>query len=158
VVGIATVAILFGFANTGLVVNARMRSANDLSVPLVDVKQFLEGRTPLVSLGSVYHRFAYCYEAPIPQVPWPLAADAVPEDLVYFCFDYRLGDGPELRTTGDGRGSRPVLGTLPFAWEKVAEIPCDPVNREQPHRSVIIGRVRRGELIAMPPANQPVRR
>jgi hypothetical protein len=39
-------------------------------------------------------------------------------------------------------------GTLPFEWDEVARIECDPVRRKVHDRSVIVGRVRRTNRIA----------
>lgn len=71
-------------------------------------------------------------------------------DVTYFCFDRLWSDSDVQRSGTDGRLGSPTPGVLPFAWEKIAEIPCDPVHRGAAHRTVIIGRVRKAELIAQP--------
>jgi hypothetical protein len=113
----------------------------------------------MVSLGRVYHRFAYSYQTPIRQLPWPVEPDDLPQGVTYFCFDRRPGDTPEDRAGNDDRLGAHTPGTLPFAWEKIAEIPCDPVKRAQAQRSVVIGRVRRDVRVAeQPDATRPARR
>jgi hypothetical protein len=111
-----------------------------------------------VSLGRVYHRFAYSYDTPIEQVPWPMKPEDLPADVTYFCFDHRPQDTPEDRAGNDDRLGAHTPGVLPFAWEKIAEVPCDPVKRGQAHRSVVIGRVRRSELVAGENASRPALR
>ncbi|MGD9722371.1 MAG: ArnT family glycosyltransferase [Pirellulales bacterium] len=142
-VAIAVGALFAGLSYSGLVVNARIAGGNDLAPAVASVKEQLPGADDLVSLGRVYHRFAYSYQTPIRQVSWPTTAEQLPADVEYFCFDRRPGDTAEDRAGNDDRLGAHTPGVLPFAWEKIAEIPCDPVKRGVPHRSVIIGRVRR---------------
>jgi hypothetical protein len=156
---VLSVAILAGFSYTGAVLNTRARSGNDLSPALVELKARLSGGSELVSFGRVYHRFAYVYETPIRQVPWPNSADDLPPEVAYFCFDRRPGDTPDDRAGNDDRLGAHTSGTLPFAWEKIAEVACDPVKREQAHRTVVIGRVRRDPRVAVQSAvSRPARR
>jgi hypothetical protein len=156
--GIVSAAVLAALACSGAVLNTRLRTANELSPAIDQVKRQLGDPNQLVSLGRIYHRFAYSYQAPIRQVPWPMTADALPADVTYFCFDRRPGDTPEDRAGNDDRLGAHTPGVLPFAWEKIAEIPCDPTRRGQADRSVVIGRVRRPQLVAEPAASRPVRR
>ena len=158
-IGLLSAAAFAGLASGGAVINARIQGANDLHPAIAELKQQLPEAGELVSLGRVYHRFAYSYQRPIRQVPWPLEAEDLPEDVTYFCFDRRPGDTPQERAGNDDRLGAHTPGTLPFAWEKVAEIPCDPVKRATAHRSVIIGRVRRAVSVAeQPDATRPARR
>jgi 4-amino-4-deoxy-L-arabinose transferase-like glycosyltransferase len=157
--GLIAVAGFVALTYVGIVLNLRVGGGNDLMPAVTQVKQQLPDPDKLVSLGRVYHRFSYCYAAPIRQVPWPENASQAPPQMSYFCFDKHGNDTPEVRSTGDGRvNSPPTSGTLPFEWEKIAEIPCDPAKRDNNWRSVVIGRVRQGARIAAPPANQPVHR
>ncbi len=124
---------------SGLYLNMRLQGANDLEPAVAELKQrFIDDE--LVSLGRVYHRFAFVYDRQIRQVDWPVAASDLPADVEYFCFDRRPGDTPESRSGSDGRLPMSTPGTLPFEWEEVAEIPCDPVQREVHNRTVVIGR------------------
>ncbi len=157
-VAITTVAGFLGLTYAGVIVNARVQGANDLTAPIAQIQQHMADSGGLVSLGRVYHRFSYCYAEPIRQVPWPIDAHDLPEDVSYFCFDHRPTDTDQSRSAGDGRTAAFTPGTLPFAWEKIAEIPCDPVKRGVADRTVVIGRVRRAQTIAQPVLNQPVRR
>ena len=160
-VAVLALAAFAGLASSGAALNVRIRSANELAPAIARIKDRLpEGE--LVSLGRVYHRFAYAYETPIRQVPWPTTLAEVPPGLSYFCFDHRPSDTPELRSSSDGRLSTSTPGTLPFAWDEIQRIDCDPAVREVHTRTVVVGRVRRPlEGMAMPgggPANQPAPR
>lgn len=157
-VAIFTLCGFVGMTYVGAVINSRAGGGNDLAPAVVEIKEQLPEAGQLVSLGRVYHRFAYCYETPIRQIPWPSTAGEVPPDVTYFCFDHRPSDTAESRSTSDGRPSPSTSGTLPFEWEKIAEIPCDAVKRGRNDRTVVIGRVRRTELLAEPTSNRPVRR
>ncbi len=156
-IALATVAGFTALANAGAIFNARSNSANDLEPVIAEVKERLAAGE-LVSLGRVYHRFAYSFDEPIRQVPWPLTADELPDDVTWFCFDRRPGDTDELRAASDDRTPLTTPGKLPFDWEVLAEIACDPVNRNVHHRTVVVGRVRRQSVAGRPDVNQPVRR
>jgi 4-amino-4-deoxy-L-arabinose transferase-like glycosyltransferase len=157
-VAVLSIAALVGLAFAGATLNVRIRGGNDLSPAIAEIKQQLPVEGELVSLGRVYHRFAYSYDSPIPQVSWPMTADDLPEDVTYFCFDHRPGDTLEDRAGNDDRLGAHTPGVLPFAWEKIAEVPCDPVKRDEAHRSVVIGRVRRAERMADDAASRPALR
>ncbi len=140
--------VLGGFlavAQSGVVINCRLQAANDLNPVVGELKARL-GEVELVSLGRVDHRFAYFFETPIRQVAWPERPDSVDQDMVYFCFDRRPSDTAEARSTSDGRLSTTTNGTLPFDWEEVAEIGCDPLNRHVHSRTVVVGRMRRASF------------
>jgi 4-amino-4-deoxy-L-arabinose transferase-like glycosyltransferase len=139
-IAILSLAALFGLAYTGAMMNARMRGSNDFA-PELATFEHANGSMPLVSLRRVYHRFAYCYGREIAQVAWPEVAEDMPRDAEYFCFDKLPGyfDPPDSRESQKG-----TTAPLPFAWERVSEIACDPVKRKNPHATVVIGRVRRG--------------
>ena len=156
-VGILALAAFLGIAHAGVMLNVQLRGANDLDPVVAALKQRLDHRE-LVSLGRVYHRFAYAYDAPIRQTPWPAAAGDLPRGVTYFCFDRRLGDIELARNSSDGRISEITSGALPFEWDEIARIACDPVRRAQHVRTVVIGRVRREQSIAGPSATRPGRR
>ncbi len=155
---LAIVATFVGLAYTGLVLDARRLAGNDLEPVLADIKDQMPNPEGMVSLGRVYHRFAYSYSQPIRQVPWPHEAGELPADAEYFCYDLRPGYfDPPARGAGDGQVHAGTTAPLPFEWEKVTEIGCDPVKRKSPHTTVVIGRIRR-PMLAADPTNQPVRR
>jgi 4-amino-4-deoxy-L-arabinose transferase-like glycosyltransferase len=158
-VALACSAAFVGLAFAGAMINARVRGGNELAPAIADIKsQLVEGQE-LVSLGRVYHRFAFSYETPIRQIPWPQDAAELPPGVTYFCYDWHPHyDTEELRNASDSRQGGTTSGKLPFEWEKVAEIPCDPVKRGLAHRSVVIGRVRRPIVATAPAINPPVRR
>jgi hypothetical protein len=146
-IAIITLAGFVSLSYVGAVINSRSNGANDLNPAIARLKLQLPDPAKLVSLGRVYHRFTYCYETPIRQVPWPLAAAELPPEVTYFCFDRRQGDNDRIRSAGDDRFLTTTSGTLPFEWETVAEIRCDPVRRDQHVRTVVIGRVCRTQSI-----------
>jgi 4-amino-4-deoxy-L-arabinose transferase-like glycosyltransferase len=148
-VGVLALAGFLALAAAGPMINARVRAANDLAPEVAELRERLD-RGELVSLGRVYHRFAYSYAAPIRQVPWPEAVVDLPDDVTYFCFDWRPCDTPESRARSDGRELGTTSGTLPFEWEEVARIECDPTERKVHNRTVIVGRVRRPLVAARP--------
>jgi 4-amino-4-deoxy-L-arabinose transferase-like glycosyltransferase len=158
-VALMALAMFAGMGGAGALVNVRVRNGNDLAPAIAQLHTRLPAAGELVSLGRVYHRFAYSYELPIRQVPWPRQAGELPGDVTYFCFDRRPGDTAEDRAGNDDRLGAHTPGVLPFAWEPIAEIPCDPVRRNLPHRRVVIGRVLRTETLAnQADAIRPARR
>ncbi len=86
----------------------------------------------LVSLGGISHAFAYHFGDLIPQAPWPSEALPLPDEFEYFCFNRLNGWSFDV----------------PFAWELVAEISLDRVQREVPERTVVVGRRVAGERLA----------
>jgi 4-amino-4-deoxy-L-arabinose transferase-like glycosyltransferase len=148
---VITAASFVGFAYAGAALNVRTRASNELAPAIAQIKEQLPDPSQLVSLGRVYHRFAYSYETPIRQVPWPIHENDLPADVTYFCFDRRPADTPQDRAGNDDRLGAHTPGVLPFAWEKIADIPCDPVKRSEAHRWVVIGRVLRTERVAAEP-------
>jgi 4-amino-4-deoxy-L-arabinose transferase-like glycosyltransferase len=153
-VAILALAGFLAFASVGPLTNVRLRAANDLNPDVARLHaQLADGQ--LVSLGRIYHRFAYAYGTPIRQFPWPRSPDELPPDVTYFCFDRRPGDTPESRATSNGRLEGTTSGTLPFEWDEVARIESDPVERAVHNRTVIIGRVRRHERLARQGASRP---
>ena len=152
---VLALACFAGIAYASIVINIRVVGGNDLTLAAEKLRQQLPAEK-LVSLGRVYHRFAFSYQEPIKQMPWPNSAAELPPDVEYFCFDRRPGDTPELRSSEDGRLRATTPGTLPFEWEEIADIPCDPYDRPVHSRRVIIGRVRRPLVAAnstTPPAS-----
>jgi hypothetical protein len=139
------------------VISARERAGNDMQPALAALKQKMPAPETMVSLGRVNHRFAYSYNAPIRQLPWPSERFQLPEGVEYFCYDLRPGylDPP----AGGSEASRPgTTAPLPFAWEKVSEFGCDPVRRQAPHNTVVVGRIRRSVDSAPPAIAQPASR
>jgi hypothetical protein len=119
-----------------------------LTPAIARLKQQLADPAQLVSLDRVYHRFAYEYGTPIRQIAWPAAAADVPSHGDYFCFDNRPNDLNQIR----------ALSALPFEWDVMTEIYCDPAHRDVPVRTVVVGRVRRAHMLAQPSVIRPVLR
>ncbi len=113
-VAVMSLAAFLAVANTGMLVNQRMQKAHDLDPIVAELKQQLEDGQ-LVSLGRVYHRFAYEFDEPIPQVDWPIKSSDLPPDVEYFCFDCRPGDTPKSRSGSDARVPYSTPGTLAFS-------------------------------------------
>ena len=135
-----TLVALLGATQTGALINLRLNKANDLEPVLADLRRRLPEGTRLVSLGPIAHRFAYFYEDPIPQLDWPTHLDEA-DPSPYFCFDLHVGDNVWQRSHGRGRRWAKTQGMLPFAWEPVACIPCDPMRKNNASMTVIVGRV-----------------
>jgi hypothetical protein len=76
---------------------------------------------------------------------WPRTANDLPGNIEYFCFDWHRGDTPEQRRTEFGQLRWKTPGTLPFAWEEIARVPCDRRIDRESTAEVIIGRVLRDE-------------
>jgi 4-amino-4-deoxy-L-arabinose transferase-like glycosyltransferase len=147
-IAVLTVAAFMGFAYAGAMVNSRVHGSNDLTPAIARLKRQLADPGQLVSLDRVYHRFAYEYGTPIRQIAWPAAAADVPSHCAYFCFDYLPNDLNQIR----------ALSGLPFEWDVVDQIHCDPVHRDVPQRIVVVGRVRRAQMLAQPSVIRPVHR
>jgi 4-amino-4-deoxy-L-arabinose transferase-like glycosyltransferase len=147
-IAVLTVAAFAGLAYAGAIVNSRVHGSNDLTPAIVHLKEQLGDPGQIVSLDRVYHRFAYEYGTPIRQIAWPTTAAELPSQFDYFCFDERPGD-PALKQ---------ALGRLPFEWDVVARFGCDPVRRDVPQRSVVVGRVRRAGIAAQPSVSRPALR
>lgn len=154
-IAVLALGAILALTNSGLLVNVKLRGANDIEPSITEIKQRLADGE-LVSLGRVYHRFAYSFDEPIRQVDWPLAPADLPVDVEYFCFDRRPGDTDQSRSGSDARVPYSTPGTLPFQWEEVATIHCDPVQRPVHNRTVVIGRRVRAKMIAT--SATPVRR
>jgi hypothetical protein len=124
-----------------VLVNLRLNKANDLTPVIAHLRKQLPPGTQLVSFGPIAHRFAYFYNEPIPQKPWPGHADETAPGVTYFCFDLHVGDNVWYRSDGRGRRWTKTSSMLPFAWEPVATIPCDPLRKSGADMTVIVGRI-----------------
>lgn len=132
---------LLGLTYDGVFLNLRLNKSNDLAPVVAELRKEMPPDARLVSLGPISHRFAYFYGQPIPEVDWPETPDESPAAGSYFCFDKHQGDNPLKRANGRGRKWARTLGTLPFEWEEVAVIPCDPISRKKTATTVVVGQV-----------------
>ncbi len=121
--------------------NVFQRKANDLHGPIAEFKQLIPDPEHIVSLGPIHHRFVWYYGKPIKCVSWPQKPGDVPPDVTYFFMEWSLGDTAEWRSFGPGLPAPPAQGALPFAWERVAFLPCDPDRTDKPVSGVILGRM-----------------
>lgn len=125
--GVLAIAAFVGLTYSGVVINARMNTSQDVAGAVARLKAELEDRMApgqrLVSFGRAHHLFAYHYRDPIERHDWPRAPGDVREDVVYFCFVSHHQPGP-----------------LPFEWETVAVVSCDRNRHPEPQCKVIIGR------------------
>jgi hypothetical protein len=160
---LVTLAAFIGWSYTSIVIGARQHAGNDMQPALVQLQHAMSRPETLVSLGRVNHRFAYSYGSPIQQLPWPSDPFHLPQGVEYFCYDLRPGYLDPPASGQRAEMSRPgTTAPLPFAWEKLGEFSCDPVRRDVPHNTVIVGRIRRqgqsaGPIVAQP-ASRPVPR
>ncbi|HWC88626.1 MAG TPA: hypothetical protein VG433_03205, partial [Pirellulales bacterium] len=132
---------LLGVTYDGVFINLRLNKANDLTPVMAELRDRLPAGARLVSFGPISHRFAYFYGQPIREFDWPESFDDVTPEATYFCFDLHQGDSPLKRANGRGRRWARTLGTLPFAWEQIENIPCDPIRRNRIATTVIVGRI-----------------
>jgi 4-amino-4-deoxy-L-arabinose transferase-like glycosyltransferase len=153
---ILSLGCLLGLAYTGAMITSRVQGANDLADLPARFQAASQAPVPMVSLGRIYHRFAYCYATPIEQIAWPKSMAEVPDGLEYFCFDWHPGyfDPPDSADHGRPGTTAP----LPFEWDRVAQIGCDPVKRKDAHTVVVVGRVRRAQATGEPAVNRAARR
>ncbi len=139
--GILGLALFIGVTNSVLVTNATAARSRDLPADVAALKGTLPPDAELVSFGPAFHRFAYYYETPIPQLNWPEAASEVPQSVTYFCYTQHEGDTPQRRNNGRGRLIEFTSGTLPFDWQLVAEVPFGRSKNDSPLECVVVGRI-----------------
>ena len=135
------VAGTLGLGISGPVTNVLQHKANDMTVPIAQFKSLIPDPDHIFSLGPIHHRFVWYYGKPIKCVPWPQKPDDMPSNATYFLMEWSLGDTAEWRSYGAGLPEAPAPGALPFAWERVAFLPCDPDKTDNPVSGVILGRV-----------------
>lgn len=124
-VGLALGAAVFA---VGVMVDVRVRRADDTAAAVARVAGLIPPGAELVSLGQVDALFAYYYEKPIPARPnpfWPgaLRPEHVPPGT-YFCFLTKAILRPDL----------------PFPWEEVAAVPMDRFRQPIPIDVLVVGR------------------
>jgi 4-amino-4-deoxy-L-arabinose transferase-like glycosyltransferase len=123
--GLLAVTGFLGLTYTGAVVNMQIHTCNNPRSAVASIREMIPQEDHLVSFGHVHHLFAFYYEQPIEF--HALDDHVAPSDTpaTYFCFS----DDPGFETP-----------TIPFAWERVAEISCDRAKTDRPRARVIIGR------------------
>lgn len=139
-VALCTVSVLLGVIYTGLVLNVRARSANDITPAVAAARQVLPDNVKLVSLGPIAHQFAFAYHEPIRELPWPTAQQSAEPKFDYFCYQTTELDKPGFIHLGRGMKSEDVPAELPFAWEEVARLNYGR-EKDDARSQVIIGRV-----------------
>jgi len=140
---IAAIGIWFGVVNAGVIINHDLPRWNDPTEVVVQLKSLVPESETLVSLGPIEHRFAYYYQAPIRQVDWPTAEKPLPDDADYFVFMRHPGDTAKQKVAGRGRTWYVTPGTVPFAWEELAEIDCNRRHSKDNEITIVLGRVKR---------------
>jgi 4-amino-4-deoxy-L-arabinose transferase-like glycosyltransferase len=127
-VAVLALACFMVLTSTGIMMNVRVRRAEDQAGPVARLVARLPAGHRLYSFGQVDSGFAFYYRQPITPLPLPPAAEDLPlgED-VCFCICANGGHRPEL----------------PFPWEELAVIPMDRNHHATPEETVIVGRVRR---------------
>ena len=141
---IAAVLAIAGFAGlayAGVAINVNAARWNDPTATVARLKERLPLDATLVSFTAIEHRFAYYYQAPIAELGWPIELGDLPADVEYFCFMRNPGDTAKRRAAGRGRTWTTTPGTLPFAWEEVTSICVERRIRNEPQRTVVLGRV-----------------
>jgi 4-amino-4-deoxy-L-arabinose transferase-like glycosyltransferase len=134
--------LLLGLVGRHVMLNAEIGRTNDPTPAIAAAKQSLPQPERLVSFTAIDHRFDYYYGQPIAELPWPKSLAEVPPRVEYFCFTRTPGDTPAQRKAGRFWNMYTTSGTLPFAWEPVAEVSMtrrQGKNQKQP--AVIVGRI-----------------
>jgi 4-amino-4-deoxy-L-arabinose transferase-like glycosyltransferase len=140
-IAVLTTAIFVGMAYSGVAINLNAARWHNPAQVVADFKNHLPTGTTLVSLTPIEHRFAFYYEEPIIELPWPGRFDDLPNDVEYFCFMRNPHDTVFERMASRGRGKEMSSGRLPFAWEEVTSICVDRSARREGRRAVVLGRV-----------------
>jgi 4-amino-4-deoxy-L-arabinose transferase-like glycosyltransferase len=140
ILAIVAIAAFAGIAQAGAMMNFNIARWNN-PVAAVNRIQQIVAADQLVSLTPIDHRFAYLYERPITELPWPLELNDLPADVEYFCFMRHPADTAKSREAGRGRSWTTTPGTLPFAWEEVATLCVERRIRNYPQRMLVLGRV-----------------
>jgi len=131
--------IALGYA--GLAMNVQRATWNNARPAILAAKQHLPQPGQLISFGTVDHRFAYLYDDFIPETPWPIQPEDVPEGVEYFCFNRNPWHRPDRRADGRGRAKWVTLGIMPFEWEEVAVVIVERRIKAGPQPEVVIGRI-----------------
>ncbi len=155
-VAVGTIALFAGVTHVGVLMNISIARWNDPTPAVAEVQEIVASK-PLVSLTAIDHRFAFFYEQPIAELPWPLDVDDLPSDVEYFCFMRSPNDTAQQREAGRGRTWTTTLGTLPFAWEEVATLCVERRIRNHPQIMVVLGRVVKPRVAIVTDATVPQR-
>ncbi|MFK7765924.1 MAG: ArnT family glycosyltransferase [Mariniblastus sp.] len=137
---VVSIGLVFGMIASGALINANTKTWNDPTAQIQDLKSQFPIPEKMVSLGPIDHRFAFYYESPIEQLPWPTAQTPLPNNVEYFVFTRRPQDTPKERAAGRGRSWFVTPGTVPFEWEELATINSNRVIREHPRCVIVLGR------------------
>lgn len=136
-----TIAAFLGLSYTGAVLNGQIRTSNDMTESVAELKAGLPAPASLVSFGPIEHRFAYYYENFIEELPWPRDMREIPAGVEYFCFDRYMWDTPQAKYVGRGMYWETLPNELPFEWEEVAALPADRNKRDPTEITVVIGKI-----------------
>jgi 4-amino-4-deoxy-L-arabinose transferase-like glycosyltransferase len=113
-----------GLTHVGIVLGSMAKASEDASPAIAELKRKLPPHVRLVSFGLVETLFAYHYREPIEPRSWPPTASDLADGTEYFCFTW----------------DKDYMPPFPFAWNAIADIPCDRIRHERPWRRVIVGR------------------
>lgn len=152
---IAGIACFAGLIQTGALMNLNIARWSDPSTAVAEIREIVGHSQPLVSLTPIDHRFAYYYERPITELPWPTYVDDLPADADYFCFMRHPLDTADAREAGRGRTFGRTSGVLPFAWEEVATLCVERRIRDYPQRMLVLGRVVKPRIALANDATKP---
>jgi len=127
-----------GLTHVGIVLGSMAKASEDPAAAIAELKHKLAPHVRLVSFGLVETLFAYHYAEPIAARSWPPTANDLADGTEYFCFTW----------------DKDYMPPFPFAWNAIADIPCDRIHHRRPLRRVIVGRrlynVAAGDLKAEP--------
>lgn len=152
---VGAIAGFAGITQAGLLMNRNIARWSDPTAAVDEMREIVGHSQQLVSLTPIDHRFAYYYEKPIAELPWPAYVDDLPADVDYFCFMRHPIDTAESREAGRGRTWTRTSGVLPFAWEEVATLCVERRIRDYPQRMLVLGRVVKPRVALTNDATKP---
>ncbi len=122
--GVAAVAAFAGLTVGGVLVNLQVRHGVDTRQQVADLRARLPDGVQLASFGPVDPLFAFHYGEAIRRLPAPAWEPGCEPQVTWFCH---------------GGNYRPKL-QMPFDHDVLGTVCCDRFRREEPFRTVVVGR------------------
>ncbi|MBD3672938.1 MAG: glycosyltransferase family 39 protein [Planctomycetaceae bacterium] len=120
-----TMVVFVGTTFMGPWVNRLIRHTPATEQAVAEVRELIPAGERFVSIGRIYHPFAYHWKEFIPVVD-PQRQAVFPDDVTYFCFNAVRRNPSRIYPN--------------FQWKKLGEIVCDRWILPNPNDVVIIGR------------------
>lgn len=120
----ATLAALLGFAYVGPIMSYQVARSPKANQEIAQLRQALPHDAKIYSFGVVHHLFSFLWGDDVIHREWPADGESIDPNLEYFCIDVKNSKHDPI----------------PFAWEEVARINCDRIDRKHPQFEVLVGR------------------